>query len=327
MMSLKQQKNLQGGAQFIVRPEVLRASYQSALPQLSTANLQGFALRQDALKNCQLSYQPQLEADAKALGINLEALATELKQISALTDPKLQEMQLDAFAKKNASALGSLYTKFAGSSAYKGFTSKLALSKKQRVRSGQTGGISIEENPSSAAPSGNAELRLTAPFSFSGGETGKDSGGLSVHNLALIAGSSQKLAFIGQTLLVPAGVREMEVVAILSRYDARAYALATGGYSSAEALLTLRLLTASNQLLTEDRRSMVHMMAVVVGSGDKVFRAPVSLLARYVRPNPGVEERFHLNLTAECWTGGGGIAGATCYSSGTLERFDVRLIR
>lgn len=318
---------------------LLKASYIRAIPQLSAPQKQLSDQRLAALKRTSTDFQGQLQGLFKEQGVDPKKLNDELKQIFRTSDPKQQELKLAEFKQKNALLFSTVQKRFTASGLSKSLVSRYPLGRNQKLRPGPNPGEVVVEDdpPPPPPPPANSDLRLTAPFSFSGlSERGdacnaSDQGRLSAF-ISKYMDSGRRTAFVGQVLIVPAGVRSVEVTAVFSDTFFTASATVVVGYASADTHIGLQLLTEGNQLLSEDRRTMANV-SLPIGGSVSDWRGPhgqpVSLIGRYNRPDPAREERLHLVLTVEAWCGGGGLlgGGGSAGSSGTLERFDVRLVR
>ena len=318
---------------------VLKASYIKAIPQLSAPQKQLSDQRLAVLQRTNADFQGQLQGLFKEQGVDPKKLNDELKLIFGLSDPKQQELKLAEFKQKNALLFSTAQKRFIASGLSKSLVSRYPLGRNQKLRPGPNPGeVVIEDDPPPPPPPpASSDLRLTAPFSFSGlsersrGCEASDQGGLRA-NIDKYMDSGKRTAFVGQVLIVPAGVRSVEVTAVFSDTYFSTYAVVVGGYASADTHIGLQLLTEGNQLLSEDRRTMANV-SLPIGGNVSDRRGPngppVSLIGRYNRPDPAREERLHLVLTAEAWCGGGGLlgGGGGALSAGTLERFDVRLVR
>ncbi len=270
---------------------------------------------------------------AKAQGADLSKLSEELRQLMELKD-KSQDSKLAEFRQRNTALFAAVQSRFDASGLSNTLATRYALGTKQTLRRGESGGMTVDDESTPPPPAPNAERRLLAPFTFSGTSQredcwASDQGGVSIDNKLSFAGSIQRTAFVGQALVVPAGVRTVEVLSIISNASFTTRIGAIYGYASSESLLCLRLLTENNALLAEDRRSVLHRVIPILGVVEGEATGMFSLLVRYTRTNPTVEERLHITMTLECWAGGGGVAGGYVKgtSRGTLERLDIRFTR
>ncbi len=318
---------------------ILKASYVKALPQLSAPQKQLSDQRLAVLQRTNADFHGQLQGLFKEQGVDPKKLNDELKLIFRLSDPNQQEQKLAEFKQKNASFFSAAQNRFNASGLSKSLISRYPLGKNQKMRPGPNPGEMVIEDdpPPPPPPPASSDLRLAAPFSFSGlSERGdaceaSDQGRLSAF-ISKYMDSGRRTAFVGQVLIVPAGVRSVEVTSVFSDTYFAASATVIGGYASADTHISLQLLTEGNQLLSEDRRTMANV-SLPIGGNVSDRRGPqgpaVSLIGRYNRPDPAREERIHLVLTVEAWCGGGGLlgGGGSARSMGTLERFDVRLVR
>lgn len=106
--------------------------------------------------------------------------------------------------------------------------------------------------------------------------------------MVIAASSEQQLSFITQDLPVGRGVRRVRVYVTLEPTAYRANALNIGGYSSAEAIVNLRLLEGA-RVLASDRISLGHAFVVWIGDSHVGATRPVTLQCEFTRPAPDDE--------------------------------------
>ncbi|WP_309714337.1 hypothetical protein [Armatimonas sp.] len=338
---MRQTGNLKNKSSLIkLNPNVLKASYMKALPQLSASHKQLFEQQFAVVKRAHDEFQSQSQSIFKEQGVDPKKLNDELAKIFRLTDFKLQQQKLTEFKQKNASLIAATQNSFVASGVSKRLMDRYPLGKNQKLRPGlNPGAVIIEDDPAPPPPPPtDSDLRLTAPFSFSGMSGDRQpinvasTQGRIITSISKYMDSGLATAFVGQVLIVPVGVRSIEVTAVFSDTFFAAAAVVLVGYGSADTHVSLRILTTESRLLAEERRKMANVTLPIAGYTEDTRgpRGPaLSLIGRYNRPDASGEEQVHLVFTAEAWGGGGGLigGGGNAFCAGTLERFDVRMIR
>lgn len=186
----------------------------------------------------------------------------------------------------------------------------------------------------SLGPPDVTESILSAPYT-SAGTSGDYSravaatGDLYLYANVEFAGSIQKVAFISQTLPVERGIRRVRVSATLDPvyYYVAGYS-APPGYSSAEAIVNLRVMDGS-RVVASDRISLWRLVTAVVGGGATSGSRPVTLRCEFTRPSPDDATTYTLIADIEGWAGAGGLwySQTSVIERAHLQQFQVYLHR
>ena len=314
-------------------------TYLNEVSRLSAAQRQKFTAELGRLKAFAEELRPKLAGAQKQSGFDAEALRRELRAIAEAGDEAKRDELGKAFEEKyepralemfRAAGLDvqSEQKRLGASLPEPGNdpprTVRLLAFIFPTTRSGSP--------PPAPPPPDVSEQVYRAPFTsqgtFGGRSTAdRNSGRILVDVAVDFAGSEQRLAFITQNVAVGRGVRSVRASAALDpvQYYAGAIALLFG-YSSAEAIVNLRVMEGSREMCSE-RVSLARAISAVAGFPHPSGTRPVTLQCGFTRAAPETPTTYHLVAELEGWAGAGGLAGAFVGMTGTLRQFEVLLDR
>lgn len=313
-------------------------AYKKLLPELAAAHRKKLDQQLARLKQQADELSPRILEAQKKTGLDLNSVVKEMRSAASIGDANQAAQAQSKIFSTYEPQLSKLLQVAAinPQREIERLTTVVSLRDARRVDSSfiAAGGMDEskrEEPPASTSPPDVKMEIFTAPFT-SEGRIGGDvvaqasTGRLALANQIHIAGSSQKLGFITQDLFVERGMRRIRVFA---RFDPTTYgtfANALLGYSSAEAIVNLRLLEGST-VVASDRLSLSRSIAAVIGSDHREGARPLTLQFDYTRPAPDDETTYTLVAEVEGWAGAGGLSDAITYVNATVRQFQVYLHR
>jgi hypothetical protein len=313
-------------------------AYQKLLPDLAAAHRKKLEGELAQLKQNSEKLSPQLAEARKKTGFDADAMMKEFSQVASATTVAGAMQRGAAFRAKYEPTMltlsqgagldlqterDRLFT-FVNPGNTQVFTGPIGVGGSSEERRDE------EPEPPREAPDVSTAT-FVAPYS-SEGHVGEHAnadaatGQLSLVNGLALAGSSQKLAFITQDLPVERGVKRVRVFVTLNPTSYGTHAFNLSGYSSAEAIVNLRLLEGS-RIVASDRLSLSRSVAEFIGASDREGSRSVMLQCEFTRPAPYDETTYTLVAEIEGWAGTGGLGGATVNISTTLRQFQVYLHR
>lgn len=312
-------------------------AYKKVLPELAAAQRKKLEEEFAELKHQTDELSPRVSGAQKQSGINLDSIAKEMRDAANIGDAKERaQTQHKIFSTYEPQLAKLLQVALIDPQReVERLMTVVNLRDARRVDSSfiADGGMdeSKREEPPTTPPSDVKMAIFTAPFT-SEGHVGDDvvsqasTGRLALANAIHVAGSGQKLAFITQDLFVERGMRRIRVFARFDPTTFGTFANALLGYSSAEAIVNLRLLNGS-RVVASDRLSLSRSVAAVIGSNRTEGTRPVTLQFDYTRPAPDDETTYTLVAEVEGWAGAGGLSDAIVYVNATVRQFQVYLHR
>ena len=138
---------------------------------------------------------------------------------------------------------------------------------------------------------------------------------------ALDAQSGNTIGSFRQAITIPAGTRQVRLVAEFnSSYLLRSAAFS--GYASTEAILNLHAMSGS-RILGSDRQSLVRLVSVALGAQEQSGHASTRLTTSFL-VNPTLPPDVDAVADVEIWTGAGGLfATASAVVDGNLVNMHV----
>jgi hypothetical protein len=314
------------------------AAYMKLLPELAAAHKKKLDEELAQLKKQTDELSPRVLDAQKKTGIDLNSVAKEIRSAAATGDANQTAQAQSKIFNTYEPQLAKLLQVSAinPQREIERLMTVVNLSNARRVDSSfiAAGGSdeSKREQPPATTPPPDVKLvTFTAPFT-SEGHVGNDvlsqasTGRLSVANEIHVAGSTQKLAFITQDLVVERGMRRVRAYVRFEPTTFGTFANALLGYSSAEAIVNLRLLDGST-VVASDRLSLSRSIAAVIGGSHTEGARPVTLQFDYTRPAPDDETTYTLVAEIEGWAGAGGFSDAMMYANATVRQIQVYLHR
>lgn len=320
------------------KPNAGSEAYKKILPELAAAHRKKLDQQLAQLKQQADELSPRISEAQKKTGFDLDTVVKEMRSAASIGD-----------ANQTAQAQSKIF------STYKPQLAKLLqvaaidpqreierlmtvvnLRDARRVDSsfiaaGGMGESKREDPPASTPPPDVKLVTFTAPFT-SEGHVGDDvvaqasTGRLALANEIHVVGSTQKLAFITQDLFVERGMRRVRAFVRFEPTTFGTFVNALLGYSSAEAIVNLRLLDGST-VVASDRLSLSRSVVTVIGSNRTEGTRPVILQFDYTRPAPDDETTYTLVAEIEGWAGTGGLSDAMMYANTTVRQLQVYLHR
>jgi hypothetical protein len=311
-------------------------AYKQLLPELSAAHRKRLEEELGRLKQYADKLAPGIAEAQKKTGFDSEAAMKDFR--AAVADPAGSEQRLAQFYGAYEPQMQKLaYTAGLNIPVETARLTTLVNLRDARPITGSLIGVGgmdegKHEGPPAEPPAPEVTARTyVAPYTSQGHSDDRAAadaatGRMSLWNALVLAGSSQKLAFITQDLPVGRGVRRVRVYVTLDPtvYGANAFNL--GGYSSAEAIVNLRLLEGA-RVLASDRLSLGRAFAAAIGDSRVGATRPVTLQCEFVRPAPDDEATYTLVAEVEGWTGTGGLGGAAVDIAAVLRQFQIYLHR
>ena len=321
------------------KPNTGAEAYMKVLPELAAAHRKKLEQELAQLQKQTDELSPRVSAAQKQTGANLDSIAKEIRAAgigevrqSAQTQSKIFNSYQPQLAKLLQVAAIDPQREVERLMTVVNFRDARRVDA-SFIAAGSMDESKREEPPSSSPPPDVKMAVFTAPFT-SEGHVGGDvvaqasTGRLAFSNEIHVLGSSQKLAFISQDLFVERGMRRIRVFA---RFDPTTFGTFAGtvlGYSSAEAIVNLRLLDGST-VVASDRLSLSRSVAAVIGCNHTEGARSVTLQFDYTRPAPDDETTYTLVAEVEGWAGGGTgfLSDAMMYVNSTVRQFQVYLHR
>ena len=172
-------------------------------------------------------------------------------------------------------------------------------------------------------------VALVAPYglNYKRGDTttaDRSTGRLYSYQFIAIAGSYQNVAQVGSAFYGPSGTRLIRAEAVIDVGWFRVWTPAFFGYSSAEAILNLRIMNGS-QVVAHDRRSLGRAIAAVFWNSEITARDLSITMATEFWGGSG--RQYSAMVEVETWVGAGGpYAYATASCSAKVRQIDVRVL-
>ena len=312
-------------------------TYKKLLPELAAAHRKKLEAELDQLKQRADKLSTQAEDARKKTGFDADAMMKDFNQVASATNVADARQQAAAFRGKYEPGILTLAQ--ASGLDMQGERDRLFSfinPGNARIFPGPIGigGSSEEKREEPEPPTAPPDVvtkTFVAPYTSEGhvgdrATASASTGQMSFVNGLAFAGSAQKLAFITQDLPVERGVRRVRVFVTLNPTSYGTTAFNLSGYSSAEAIVNLRLLEGS-RILASDRLSLSRSVAEFIGASDRSGSRSVTLLCEFTRPAPDDETTYTLVAEIEGWAGAGGLGGAAVNISTTLRQFQAYLHR
>ena len=320
------------------KPNAGSEAYKKILPELAAAHRKKLDQQLAQLKQQADELSPRISEAQKKTGFDLDSVVKEMRSAVSIGDTnQIAQAQSKIFSTYKPQLAQLLQVAAIDPQReVERLMTVVNLRDARRVDSSfiAAGGMdeSKREEPPATTPPPDVKLvTFTAPFT-SEGHVGDDvvsqasTGRLALANEFHVAGSSQKLAFITQDLFVERGMRRIRVFARFDPTTFGTFANALLGYSSAEAIVNLRLLDGST-VVASDRLSLSRSVVFAIGSNRIEGARPVTLQFDYTRPAPDDETTYTLVAEIEGWAGTGGLSDAMMYANTTVRQFQVYLHR
>jgi hypothetical protein len=314
------------------------AAYQKELPNLAAPYQRKLDSEMASLKSFAEKFQSDITAAQGKLSFDSTAMKADFHAITGkLDDGRLAQRSVEFQTTYEPQFIRLAQAAGIDLAAQRRQLITLLAFPKKQVKESKTLAIEMENNPPpivpTPAPPDVTERTLSAPFT-SAGTSGASTvganaatGDLDLFNQLGFAGSVQKVAFISETLSVERGVRRVRVSATLDPVRYYANGLSIGaGYSSAEAIVNLRVMESSH-VVASDRVSLARLVTAVAGYGSSEGSRPVTLGCEFTRPIPDDATTYTLIAEIEGWAGAGGFSEASLSETAHLQQFHLFLHR
>jgi hypothetical protein len=190
----------------------------------------------------------------------------------------------------------------------------------------------IPRIPQQKSPAGTVETEIRQPFGLTGGagprsvsSTSSPNGDISAYSTFSLAGSGVSTAFAGDQVTVDPATSHVRVVIQFTGVSAYCI-LEALGYSSAEAILNLRV-TAAGSTAAIARQSLIHLWGIAGEQVRHFDQSELSMSLEFDRTPGSPVTQYDIAGEAECWAGAGGISLAASSLHAHIQSIHVSATR
>lgn len=269
------------------------------------------------LKNFATRSRPGLSEAAIASGYDPQTALADYRQIGEETDPSKRIDQQAAFDAKYRPAIFTV-ARNANIDLQKERSTLLTELNLDDVATQPRSMLVIDTDPPTGGPPAQPtsdDTILRSPWRITGAvgdhATANPMGNLTVFATAAGAGLTHQMAFVGAPFWIDPGVTRIHAVVTFrpAAFEVRAFSLFLFGYSSAEAIVNVRIMEGSQVVATE-HLSLAREITAVFGWGERNESPLITLNCDYTRPNPQATSAYTVVAEAEAYVGAGGFSGA-----------------